>query len=124
MALSFHEVDFAASTDTNVVFLRVSGKLTKADYESFVPELEKWIERHGTIRLLFDMDDFQGWSLSAAWEDLKLGIRHFGDIERIAMIGDKAWEHGVATLCKPFTKATVRYFDRSESGQARTWIHE
>lgn len=122
MAVTFHEIDFVASTETNVVVLRVSGKLTKEDYEMFVPELEKWIERHGKIRILFDMVDFHGWTLSAAWEDLKLGVRHISHIERIAMIGDKAWEHGMATFCKPFTKAKIRYFDRTEADVGIDWI--
>ena len=122
MAVTFHEVDFAASTETNVVLLRVSGKLTTDDYEIFVPELEKWIERHGKIRILFDMVEFHGWTVSAAWEDLKLGFKHFSDIERIAMIGDKAWEHGMAAFCKPFTKAKVRYFDRADAEDAKAWI--
>jgi hypothetical protein len=29
----------------------------------------------------------------------------------------------MATFCKPFTTATIRYFDRSEAEQAETWIH-
>mgnify|MGYP003662845345 CR=1 FL=1 len=122
MSVTFHEVDFAASTETNVVVLRVSGKLTKDDYAIFVPELEQWIVRHGKIRILFDMVDFHGWTVSAAWEDLKLGMKHFSDIERVAMIGDKTWEHGMATFCRPFTRAKVRYFDRADADKAETWI--
>ena len=110
MSVTFHEVDFAASTETNVVVLRVSGKLTKDDYAIFVPELEQWIVRHGKIRILFDMVDFHGWTVSAAWEDLKLGMKHFSDIERVAMIG------------RPFTRAKVRYFDRADADKAETWI--
>ena len=58
------------------------------------------------------------------WEDIKFDVKHFKDIERLAMVGDKKWEAGMAAFCKPFTTAKVRYFDESEIDAARTWIEE
>jgi hypothetical protein len=29
----------------------------------------------------------------------------------------------MAVFCKPFTTATIRYFDRSEADQAEAWIY-
>jgi len=107
-----------------VLVVHVSGKLVKADYEQFVPECERLIRQHGKLRLLFDMSDFHGWELSAAWEDFKFGIEHFADIERLAMVGDKSWQHGMAVFCKPFTRAAVRYFDHSDAAEARKWLDE
>ncbi|MDD3816324.1 MAG: STAS/SEC14 domain-containing protein [Desulfocapsaceae bacterium] len=107
-----------------VLILHVNGKLVKADYEYFVPEFERLIRQHGKIRLLFDMVGFHGWEASAAWEDLKFGIAHFADIERIAMVGEKSWQHGMAIFCKPFTKAAVRYFEQADAGEARKWLSE
>ena len=51
-------------------------------------------------------------------------IKHFKDIERLAIVGDKKWEHGMAMFCKPFTTAKVKYFDQSDIEQARTWLAE
>ena len=31
---------------------------------------------------------------------------------------------GMATFCKPFTKATIRYFDHAEAVEARKWLEE
>jgi hypothetical protein len=59
---------------------------------------------------------------SVLWEDLKFDLRHFHDIERLAAIGEKAWEHAMAVFCKPFTTAKIRYFDRSQAAEAQTWI--
>ncbi|MGA9420791.1 MAG: STAS/SEC14 domain-containing protein [Rhodanobacteraceae bacterium] len=107
-----------------VLVVHVSGTLVKADYEQLVPEFERFVRQHGKIRLLFDMTDFHGWTAAAAWQDLKLGIKHFADIERLAMLGDKKWQRGMATFCKPFTKAQVRYFDQAAAAEARTWLNE
>ena len=108
----------------NVLAVHVSGKLVKADYEHFVPEFERLVQQHGKLRVLFDMVGFHGWEAGALWEDIKFATKHFSAIERLAMVGDKKWEHGMATFCKPFTKATVRYFDHAEAAQARKWLDE
>ena len=110
--------------DTNSAYLAIelSGKLTAEDYESFVPKVESIVREKGTIRILMKMHDFHGWEMAAAWEDTKFGARHFHDIVRLAMVGEKAWQHGMAMFCKPFTKATVRYFDSSVGDEAESWI--
>jgi len=104
--------------------IHVSGKLEKADYERFVPAFERLARQHGTLRVLFDMTGFHGWDAGAAWEDFKFGVAHFSDIERLAMVGEKAWQHGMATFSKPFTKAMVRYFDHADAAAARKWLDE
>ncbi|MCG6897872.1 MAG: STAS/SEC14 domain-containing protein [Thiocapsa sp.] len=60
----------------------------------------------------------------AAWDDFKFGIQHYADFERIAMIGDKRWEEWMARLCKPFTRAAVKYFDVAEADAAGAWVSE
>ena len=30
----------------------------------------------------------------------------------------------MALFCKPFTTATVRFFDEGKSGEAFNWVHE
>ena len=45
--------------------VHVSGKLTSADYEHFVPEVERLVSQHGKLRVLFDMTDFHGWDAGA-----------------------------------------------------------
>jgi hypothetical protein len=105
-----------------ILEVRVTGKLVHQDYEQFVPKFDRLVERHGKIRLLFEMSDFHGWELQAAWDDLKLGVKHFADIERIAMVGDKNWEKLMATFCRPFTKAKIRYFESDTIAEARDWL--
>jgi SpoIIAA-like len=105
-----------------ILEVRVSGKLVHEDYQRFVPKFDRLVKRHGKIRLLFEMNDFHGWELQAAWDDLRLGMKHFADIERIAMVGDQNWEKWMAAFCQPFTKAEVRYFESDAVGQARNWL--
>jgi len=105
-----------------VLAIHISGKLAKSDYEHFVPEFERLVPLHGKLRVLFDMIGFRGWEAGALWEDVKFDVKHFADIDRLAMVGDKKWEHGMAAFCKPFTTAAVRYFDHTEYPEARNWL--
>ena len=107
-----------------ILVVHVSGKLITADYERFVPEFDRLVQQHGKLRLLFDMTDFHGWDVGAAWEDTKFAIRHYDDIEKLAMVGETKWQHGMAAFCKPFTKAKIRYFDHADASQAREWLNE
>lgn len=102
--------------------IEVSGKLEKEDYAKFVPEVEKRIEEHGKVRILMVMRDFKGWKVSALWEDIKFDWKHWNDIERLAMVGDKAWQKGMSVFCKPFTSAKIRFFEPDDIDEARTWL--
>jgi hypothetical protein len=108
--------------DGKILTLRMSGKLAKEDYQKFVPKVEQLIKKHGKIRVLCQMHDFHGWQMGAMWEDIKFDVKHFGDIERLAMVGDKKWEAGMAAFCKPFTTAKIHYFDESKLSEAQEWI--
>jgi hypothetical protein len=106
-----------------ILVVHVSGTLVKADYEYFVPEFDRFIEQHDQLRVLFDMTDFHGWEASTLWEEIKFGLEH-ADIDRLAMVGENKWEHVMATLSKPFTKAAIRYFDHANATEARQWLGE
>lgn len=110
--------------DTGGKLLEVllSGQLVKEDYSELVPAVERLLKSHDKVRILLDMHDFHGWTAGAAWEDTKFGIAHFNDIERIAIVGETKWQHAMAAICKPFTRATVRWFDRAARGEADAWL--
>ncbi len=106
-----------------VVTVKASGKLSKQDYEVFVPAVEKLIEAHGKISVLFEMHDFHGWELGALWEDTKFDLKHFRDIDRLALVGESKWEELMSKFCRPFTSAKIRYFPREQADEARQWVH-
>jgi universal stress protein A len=110
-------------TSDNVIGIRLSGKLSEEDYDCIEQRLHERLQQHGKLRLLIDMDDFEGWeSLGALWEDLKLDVRHNNDIERLAMLGEKGWQRWMTLLSQPFVKGTMRYFDRKDLATAWVWL--
>jgi hypothetical protein len=107
-----------------ILKVTLSDKLEKADFEAFIPMVEERIRRHGKVRLLVALVDFRGWTAGAIWEDTKFGLRHFNHVERLAIVGDRKWQEGMALLTKAFTTATVRYFDQADEDEATRWIEE
>jgi hypothetical protein len=105
-----------------VLEIHLTGKLAREDYLQFVPAVERLVKEHGKIRLLVSMHEFHGWTAGALWEDIKFDAKHFSDIERVAIVGETQWQHGMAVFCKPFTSAKVRYFDRTAEAEALAWL--
>ena len=115
-------VELVENAEARTLEVSVSGKLSADDYETLEPGVDKLIESSGKIKILFIMHDFHGWDLGAVWEDIKFATRHCRDIEKVAMVGEKTWEKWMATICKPFTMSTIKYFDAGEDDAARQWL--
>ena len=117
-------IETLQSPSAKVMGFKLSGKLHDEDYKKFVPAVDEAIAKEGKVRLLAQFHDFHGWDAHALWDDIKFSTTHFTKIERIALVGEKAWEAGMAKVCKPFTMAKVRYFDASELEAAWKWLQE
>jgi hypothetical protein len=123
MAIGFHEINLEETPVGKIVTLRFKEKLSKEDYDEFIPRIESIIDNSAKIRLLVELHDLKGWTAGSLWEDTKFAARHFNDIELMAIVGDKRWEKGVTVFIKPFTKAKVRYFEMDEVEKARQWVY-
>jgi hypothetical protein len=107
-----------------VLEVDLHGRLSRSDYEWFVPETEKMILKYGKIRILVTMHDFAGWDATALWEDIKWNAKHFNHIERLAIVGEKTWHKWMTGFCRPFTSAQVRYFTHDQLEEAHAWLNE
>jgi hypothetical protein len=108
----------------NVLGIRAKGKVTADDYQSvLVPAVESRLGQFRKLRLLYVLgDEFDEFTGSAAWEDAKIGMRHFTSFERIAVVTDVDW---VARMVKAFgfvLPGEVRIFDNDDFDDARAWI--
>lgn len=109
----------------NYLVCRVSGRLTEADYEAAVPEIENaLVLRDQPLRMMIVLEDFRGWDSGGLWEDLKFDVRHASDFGRIAVLGDSKLEEWGTRLTMPFMGSEVRYFDIGDRATARAWLAE
>lgn len=117
-------IELSEEDHDKFVLVRLTGRLEAQDYEHFVPEVDRLVQKHGKLRMLVLMHDFHGWSAGALWEDTKFALHHFRSIERLAVVGEKRWQKGMATFCRPFTSAEIQYFDAQHEQEARDWLRQ
>lgn len=110
------------STTERAICIRPVGTLHGADYELIRPAVDALVAKRGSIRVLFEAEELDGWTPAAMWEDLKLGVHHAKDMERIAIVVDKKWLEALASLCKVFTRAEVKTFHQDQIDEAKAWI--
>ena len=73
---------------------------------------------------MIELDEFSGLTLGALWEETKFSFKHFDDIERVAIVGEKEDRKTNIVNTKPFKWAEVRFFKSSEKNNAKQWLHE
>ena len=117
-------IELLASPSPRTVGIRCSGRLHDEDFHKLEPVIETTIAKQGTVRLLAQFEDFHGWDMHAALDELRIGLKHSKDFEKIALVGDHDWERWIAKLTRLFTTAPVRYFDSSEHDLAWTWLED
>ncbi|MDD2767921.1 MAG: STAS/SEC14 domain-containing protein [Methylococcus sp.] len=110
--------------NSKILGVKLSGKLHEEDYKTFIPWVENALATTGKLSLFIRFEDFHGWDLGAAWEDLKFATQHYGDFDRIAMVGESRWQEWMAKVSRPFTQAAVKYFDVAETEQAWAWLRD
>ena len=110
------------SLDGSVIEILVHGRLVKEDNAELLPQLEAAIDANGSIRLLLRLEGFTGMDVGAVIEDIKFDFRHFGDLQRIAVVGDRLWEQWATRIGALLLAGDVRYFDLSELTEAQRWI--
>jgi len=115
-------IQFKEENSGKVLLVHAIDKLTKADYEFFLTEIDRLVQLYGALHVLIDVTALQGWEIDALWEDIKFDVAHFADIERLAIVGDNQWQKVLTLFAKPFTKATIHYFNQSDTTEARRWL--
>jgi hypothetical protein len=104
---------------------RVSGQLTKADYDAAIPEIKNEIQlKDRPLRMMVVLEDFRGWEVGALWQELKFDVKHGKDFGRIAVLGESTLEEWGTILSKPFFGSEVRYFALEDRAAARAWLSE
>ena len=104
------------------VSLKAVGKLTHEDYQIITPMIDSALKavKQPKVKVLIDGTELEGWELRAAWDDLKLGLEHGSEFEKIAIFGNKGWQQITAKIGAWFISGEVKYFADQQS--AVDWL--
>ena len=113
---------FLPESDGDLACVKIIGKLTAEDYQSLMDMFHGILNRHGALRLYANLEEFDGWEWQASWDKVAFGIKHWGKIMQIAMVGTDRWAHLGAQLAGNIKTADVRYFEATDSAWALAWV--
>jgi SpoIIAA-like len=107
----------------NVFRLEARGILRRSDFEGCQTVLIAEMRRLGPVRLLFLLEEFEGWAPHDDWHDLTFYVKHGGMIERIAIVGDERWRtKSLMFAAADLRKAPLEFFSEGNAADARTWL--
>ncbi len=66
--------------------------------------------------------EFQGMTTGAVWADTKLGVQHWADFGRLAVVTDVEWITNAVRLFAPLCHHPVRALSNADFDEARRWI--
>ena len=104
--------------------LKIAGKLTHEDYEKINPMIDAALEgvKDPKIHAFIDASELEGWELMAAWDDFKLGLKHGGEFEKIAILGNNKWQEYTSKIASWFIAGQVEHFENADD--AILWLHD
>jgi hypothetical protein len=115
--LSYKEYDNAQAVE-----IVLKGRVSTEEFDSVASKLEAFIQRHGQVRVLEIIKDFEGMDAVAFWHDIKFSLRHLNDFSRMAVVCNPDTHHLWSSLVAPFMSCTVEHFIPGQEEPAHDWL--
>lgn len=119
-------IEEIAGLPTGTLGFRFSGQVTGHDYDAVLtPAIDAAIESHDRIKFLGQFGpNFEGYSLGAAWDDTRLGLRHWTGFERVAVVTDVGWIRTCVQAVGVLMPCPIQLFRIDELDEAKRWLSE
>lgn len=110
----------------NVLGFTAKGTVSANDYESvIIPAVEALFARQNKVRFLYHLGaEFSGFEAAAMWDDAKLGLKHLGGWEKLALVSDVEWVRAGVKVFGLAIPGHVRVFHNRELAEATRWVTE
>ncbi len=110
---------------SGALHVQLMGKLDPQVLARAEDGLDAHIRASDNFRLLLDLGQFEGWQgLSALGAHFKLVREHAPQASKLAILGDKGWQHMGQRVASHFLNAETQFFEISARAQAETWLEE
>lgn len=115
-------LEYKEDQTTGVVEIAISGRVSRDEFDRVADKLDALIAKHGQIRVLQIIHDFEGMDAGAFWDDLKFSLRHLSDFSRCAVVSDENVVSLWSELLGPFMSCEVAHFEPSQIDKAHAWL--
>ena len=117
-------VTYTENPATKTVEFTVSGHMSRADYDKVIAPMEKFIETHGTVKMIEVVESFSGFDPSILLPGIQFDIRNIRHISHVAVVSDIAWFSPFIRLASAVTPIQMRSFALADLDAARAWLAE
>ena len=109
----------------NVVGVVAIDEMTGRDYEQVKIAVNAAVQMVGRVRLLLQVaPGFTGHTAEASWNEARMGVIHFTNWEKIAVVTDEGWIRGTAILFRLLASCPMKIFGNDALAEAKAWIVE
>jgi len=119
-------LQFIKDLPDHVVGIRAIGEVDKEDYQKvLIPRMEELAERQGKINYLLVLEtDVTNFSALAWWQDFRLGLKHFSQWKKVAIVTDQKGVQWITDTASHFIPGESRGYALSELDEAIKWVSE
>lgn len=109
----------------NLIEITIKDTLEADDFRKLGEKADKLINEYGSIRVLINAEDFNGWeNTDAAEKHFSFVKAHHAKVERLAIIAGHMWQHWIAAMARVFMHPEVKVFDKTQLEDARNWLKQ
>jgi hypothetical protein len=117
------EITGETTDDFAFLSVKVSGALGQELERRLVDTARASIGDAERVRLLIEAHDFHGWSeIKALWTHLKFVFGVHRKIERIAIVGEEAWQKRLLSTARTLLGVDARFYGAGQLEEARGWV--
>ena len=113
----------ALSEYPEVVGYAINGKIKSEDYQIINRQLEQAVRQSGKVKFYLEFLHLEGITPAALWEDTKSGLKHAGDIDKVALLGSKDWVENLTEAGDFVTPGIdMEFFELGRKQEALNWL--
>ena len=119
-------LQFINDLPDDVVGIHAIGEVTKEDFDKvLIPKIDDLSKRQGEIKYLLVLEtDVSNFTVAAWWKDLVMGLKHFTEWKRIAVVSDQKGVEWFTDAFKYLIPGNSKGFALSELEEAVEWIKQ
>ncbi len=110
--------NYAITLHNFYIEFSINGKLTQKEFQAFEEKIETLLQTYNipSMNILIDIRETDGVELKALWSDFLFAIRHFSEIKKVSVVGNKKLEEYAIKIANKLISVELEYFESYDKG--------
>lgn len=117
-------IQLVADEEGRCITICMAGVINAADLDDADERINQSDSGVGAQRILLDWTQLEGWEKGAKTVGTWVGMRHWANVVKIAILADPKWEDETLRIADIYKVADVQRFDLDDRPAATDWLNE